>query len=127
MKKIGFITTNKVLAQSLAAMVKTHSRLAFEPFLLLNPPQAALDAELLRLDIAVVDIIEGASNKAQAVQSFCEHIRLAIPGCRVLLLVSPDDTLGHQIAIEATKRKTADDFVFYDTSLDYLFAKLAAF
>jgi len=30
------------------------------------------------------------------------------------------------MAIDAIKNKTADDFVFYDTSLDYLFAKLAA-
>ena len=31
------------------------------------------------------------------------------------------------MAIGTIKSSAADDFVFYDTSLEYLFAKLAAF
>lgn len=56
-KKIGFITTNKVLAQSLAAAVRSNPDLRLEPFLLLNPHQATLDADLAGIDIAVVDVI----------------------------------------------------------------------
>ena len=31
------------------------------------------------------------------------------------------------MAIDAIKSRAADDFVFYDTSLEYLFAKLETF
>lgn len=127
MKNIGFITTNTMLAQSLATMVKNHSDLSLEPFLLLDPHQATLDAEVLKIDIAVVDVIDGVSDKAETALSFCKVVRQAIPACRLLLLVSQDDKLGRNMAINAMKNKDADDFVFYDTSLDYLFAKLAAF
>lgn len=127
MKRIGFITTNKVLAQSLAAAVASKPGLGFQPFLLLNPQQAALDAELLGIDVAVVDVIDGASAQAEAVLSFCRGLRNKLDGCRLLLLVSQADKAGRALVVDAMKRKAADDFVFYDTSLEYLFAKLAAF
>ena len=123
MKRIGFITTNKVLAQSLAAMVKNHPDWAFEPFLLLDPGQAALDAAVLELDAAVVDAADGA---AGATGALCGSLRRAAPGCRLLLLVPQGGRAGRKTAIEAVKSHAADDFVFYDTSLDYLLAKLAA-
>jgi hypothetical protein len=72
MKNIGFITTNTMLAQSLATMVKNHSDLSLEPFLLLDPHQATLDAEVLKIDIAVVDVIDGVSDKAETALSFAK-------------------------------------------------------
>ena len=81
----------------------------------------------MKIDIAVVDVIDGASDETETALSFCKIIRQAIPGCRLLLLVSQDDKLGRKMAINAMKNKDADDFVFYNTSLEYLFAKLAAF
>lgn len=126
MKNIGFITTSKVLAQSLAAAVKCNPELGFEPFLLLDPRQASLDAELLKIDAAVVDVTDGASSETEATLSFCKRLRASLPDCRLLLLVSQDDMTGRETAIRAVKEKLADDFVFYDTSLEYLFAKLAA-
>jgi len=116
MKRIGIVTTNKVLAQSLAAAVNGCPDWGFEPFLLLDPNQAALDAEVLRLDAAVVDA--GA-----AMEGSCETLRKTAPDCRLLLLVPQD---GRRHAIKAVRSKAADDFVFYDASLDYLLAKLAA-
>ena len=122
MKRIGFITTNKVLAQSLAAAVKNNPALGFEPFLLLDPRQAALDAELLRIDAALVDVGAVAGDT----EAFCEALRRAAPGCRLLLLVPQGGATGRGTAIRAVKSRAADDFVFCDTSLDYLFAKLAS-
>lgn len=127
MKKLGFVTTNKVLAQSLAAAVKSNAALGLEPFLLLNPQQAPLDAEVLKLDIAIVDVMDTMVEEPEAVLCLCERLREALPHCRLLLLVSQDDKAGKKMAVNAVKRKAADDFVFYDTSLEYLFAKLTAF
>ncbi|MCL2107462.1 MAG: hypothetical protein FWH26_10465 [Oscillospiraceae bacterium] len=119
MKKIGLVTTNKVFAQSLAAAIKGRPDWGIEPYLLLNPRQAALDAEVLRLDAAVVDMADAAPNETEA---FCRTLRQT-GNCQLLLLV-PE--AGRKTAISAVQSKAADDFVFYDTSLDYLFAKLAA-
>lgn len=127
LKKVGFITTNKVLAQSLVTIIKGYSELKIEAFMLLNPHQAALDAEVLKIDVAVVDINAGASDRSQALWSLCETLRQTLPKCRILLFVPQDDKEGLDTAMEAIKEKAADDFVFYGSSLDYLFAKLVAF
>lgn len=127
MKRIGFITTNKVLAQSLAAAMKNNPDLGFEPFSLLNPHQASLDAEILKINVAVIDVMENVSKETETVLLFCEELRKTVPACRLLLLVSQDDETSRKMAINAMKRKIVDDFVFYDTSLEYLYAKLAAF
>ena len=125
-KKIGFITTNRVLAQSLVAAIKHYPDLAFDSFLLLDGGQAVLDAEILNIDVAVIDVIEGATDETRTISALCGALRRVTPSCRLLLLLSQDDRAGRDMAIEAVKSKTADDFVFYDTSLDYLLAKLIA-
>ncbi|MGI6497369.1 MAG: hypothetical protein ACOX0U_00755 [Oscillospiraceae bacterium] len=127
MKKVGFITTNKVLAQSLAAAVRNHPDLRLEPFLLLNPRQITLDADLVKIDIAVIDVMEAPPKEAETAGSICKKLRQTVPNCRLLLLVSQDNEKGCKMTIDAIKSGAADDFVFYDMSLEYLFAKLAAF
>ena len=126
MKKIGFATTNKVFAQSLATSVEKNPALGFVPYLLLNPNQAAIDAEALGIDVAVVDVISGITD-AEQILSFCRKLRQTVPGCRLMLLVSQNDKAGCELAIKATKNSNADDYIFYDASLQYLFAKLSAF
>ena len=120
MKKIGFITTNKVLAQSLSATVRGRPDWGIEPYLLLNPRQAALDADILQLDAAVIDVADGIP--IEETEAFCHSLRTAA-GCRLLLLVPK---AARRMAIRAVKSNAADDFVFYDTSLEYLLAKLTA-
>ena len=126
MKKIGFITKNKVLAQSLASLIEDNPNLSFKPFLLLNIPQAALDAEVLGIDIAVIDVLANTSQEADAILTLCQKLRQTLPACRILLLVQQDIDRGRETAIAAVKNNIADDYVFCDQSLDYLIAKLRA-
>jgi len=119
MKKIGFVTTNRVLAQSFAVAAKHRPNREFETHLLLNPRQAAVDAEVLRLDAAVVDAAGMAPGETAA---FCQTMRQT-DDCRLLLLVP---TTGRGMAMGAVEDRAVDDFVFHEASLDYLFAKLAA-
>lgn len=120
MKKIALITKNKIFAESLAVAIKSMPDLEFKPFLLLNSLQALLDAEVFEIDIALIDV-------ASFSLSFCEGLHNNLPKCHLLLLVSQDDWEIRKMATEAKKKKVVDDFVFYDASLKYLFAKLAAF
>ena len=126
MKRIGFITKNKVLAQSLATLIKNNPDLEFEPFIMLNFRQAALDAELLKIDVAVVEMIAGSKKEFGITLSLCEELRQAVPECTVLLLIPQDDKEGRDMAMTATERKAIDDYMFLDSSLDYLLAKLLA-
>jgi len=117
MKKIGFITRNKVLAQSLSSLIKNNLDLPFEPYVLLNFEQATIDVGILKIDIAIIEMIEEAL-------SLCEELRKTDPECRILLLVPQDNKELCDLAMKAVRVKSIDDYVFLDTSLDYLLAKL---
>ena len=116
-KRVGLITTNKVLAQSIAITIGSYPDLPLEPFLLLNSSQAVLGAEVLGIDVAVVDAMEGVSD-------LCEELRKKVPECRILLFAPQDNPTVRNMAIKAMKSKTIDDFVMSDASLDYMLAKL---
>ena len=123
MKNIGFITTNKIFAQSFASTIKIQKYLDFHPFLLLNPKQASLDIVIMKIDIAVVDIVE-------MLPKILIHFLLFVRNCKLLnqiyvfTFASQDDHVDRRLAMDAVRNGKADDFVYYDTSLDYLFAKL---
>jgi len=125
-KKIGFITKNKVLAQSLASLIKSNRDIPFEPYLMLNLEQAAIDAEVFKIDIAVVELAEEATSETGVVISLCKELRKASPGCQILLLVPQDIKRSRDEAMKAINDNIIDDYVFLDTSLDYLLAKLLA-
>ena len=126
MKKIGFIMTNKVLAQSLITIMKNYPELEVEPFMFLNPRQAPVDVEVSKIDVAILDVGKEVLDESGAVSPFCETLRASLPDCRILLFVSQDDERARAAAVAAIREKTADDFLFYDSSLDYLFAKVLA-
>jgi len=127
MKRIGFIAKNKVLAQSLASLIKNNQNLPFEPYVFKNYKQAAIDAEIFKIDVAVIEMIEEVSAETGVFISLCNELRNTSPDCRILLLVPQDEKYNRDTAMEAVNKKIADDYVFLDTSLDYLLAKLLAF
>ena len=124
MKKIAFISKRKVLIQSLCDAIKSNSRLNFETYSLYNIEQSLVDVEVLGVDVIVIDVSEDKKNDSL---SLCDKLRTVLPDCKLLLLISLDDKEAKDFAVSAVKDGSADDFVFYDTSLEYLFAKLAAF
>ncbi|OJX46076.1 MAG: hypothetical protein BGO78_04105 [Chloroflexi bacterium 44-23] len=127
MKKIALITANKILAQGLDAAVKAMPDLEFKFFMLLNSHQALLDAEIFEIDVALIDVMDRYAEGKETPLEFCERLHNSLPNCHLLLLVSQDDIASRKMATEAKKQKIVEDFVFYDASLKYLFAKLAAF
>lgn len=127
MKKIALITTNKILAQSLAAAIKVMSTFEFEFILLLDSRQALLDAEIFEIDVALIDVMDNDTKEKESPISFCEGLHNKLPNCHLLLLVSQDNSVSRNMATEAKRNNIVEDFVFYDASLKYLLAKLAAF
>ena len=58
MKKVALITTNKILAQSLSVAMRNMEDLEFEFFMLLDANQALIDAEIFKIDVALIDIMD---------------------------------------------------------------------
>jgi len=125
-KTVAFITTRRVLGQSLARVIETRPELGLEPQLLLNMEQAALDAEVLKVDVAVIDQIDSSAEGLVAALRLCAQMRAAVPACRLILLLSQGDAVGREIAMESKRGGSIDDFVFQDTSVEYLLAKIVA-
>ena len=126
MKRIGFISKNRVLAQSLATLIKNNLDLPFEPHVLQNIEQAVMDVGILKIDVAVIEMIAEASGKTGNILLLCTELRQTAPDCQILLLVPQENVLNCEMAIKAVNTGVVDDYVFLDTSLDYLFAKLLA-
>ena len=122
MKKVGFITKNKMLMQSLHAATEAKAQADFELLAMLNYKQAALDAEVLAIDVAVVD---GNHEIGTALQ-LCGRLRSAAPSCKILFMISQTGRADSEIAVAAKRVGRIDDFLFYDSSLEYLIAKLSS-
>lgn len=126
MKKIGLITTNRVLAQSVLAALQQEQCAALELHLLLDTDQVAMDAAIQEIDVAVLDVTGGIYTDYDQLQACCVTLKDVVPGCRILLLVPQQDQISCDMAMRAIRQGMAEEFVFYDTSLRYFFAKLAA-
>ena len=124
MKRIGFITKNRVLAQSLATLIKNNLDLPFEPYVFQKFEQAAIDVEVFEIDVAVVETIAEDPEGSGAITSLCSELRKTSPNCQILLLVNQENRNSRDEAMKAINEKSADDYIFLDTSLDYLMAKL---
>ena len=107
--------------------MKAMPDMEFEIFMLLNSQQALLDAEIFEIDVALIDVLDCYKKEKESPLSFCEELHKSLPNCHILMLVSQDDLACREMATNAKKKKIVEDFVFYDASLKYLFAKLSAF
>ena len=100
MKTVLFISSNKMLGQGLSEAIRSKPELDFLWAAQLNYPQAAVGVDIFHADVVILDIVDQAETERAVVRT---------------------------VAVEAKNAGLADDFVFYDSSLSYLLAKLAAF
>lgn len=88
---------------------------------------AALTAEACLPVISVVEIPEsGPWRTAEKCLAVCDAIRRQFPNCKQLILCNEDDMDSCVAAIRAKRANRIDDFLFYDSSVHYLFSKLEA-
>ncbi len=125
MKTVLFISSNKMLGQGLSSAIQAKPELDVRWAAQLQYPQAMVGVEIYQADVVVLDIVDQA-DLDQAVR-ICRSLRREEPGVKILLLVRPEQAAVRKVAVEAKNTALADDFVFYDSSLTYLLAKLAAF
>ena len=124
MKTVLFISSNKMLGQGLSAAIQSKPELDFRWAAQLNYPQAIVGVGVFHADVAILDIVD-QTDMEQAVET-CRLIRRDAQGAKILLLVRPEQAVVRKVAVDAKNAGLADDFVFYDSSLTYLLAKLEA-
>jgi len=76
--------------------------------------------------LALVEIPERQGDPAQEALDVCKDIREVCPGCKVMLMCPEKDNKCIEVCVEEKKKGEIEDFVFYDTTPEYLAKKLEA-
>lgn len=122
-KKILLITSRKILSDALIAQTKNDMR--FELRAEQSYASALSTAISYMPGVVVVEIPEsGIFRFAEKCLAICDAIRKQVPGCKQVLICSESDADSCRAAIQAKQENRIDDFLFYDTSVHYLFSKL---
>ena len=76
--------------------------------------------------LALVEIPEQHGDPAQEALRVCDNIREVSPGCQIMLMCPEHDKKSVDACVDAKKKGMIEDYVFYDTSPEYLTSKLQA-
>ena len=124
-RTIVLIVWRKPIAQGLAQRLRDDPgiHLIFEPSY-----SRAHQAVCSRATGAVlIEVAEsGGQHGISDCLALCAHLRGAAPQCKLLLMCPERDRAAVARAVEAKRLGHIDDFVFYDSSIDYVASKLLA-
>ena len=76
--------------------------------------------------LALVEIPERRGAPLQEAFDVCDDIKEVCPNCKIMLMCPEQDTKSVDACVEAKKKGDIEDYVFYDTSPEYLTSKLKA-
>ena len=124
MKTVLFISSNKMLGQGLSAAIQSKPELDFLWAAQLNYPQAIVGVDIFHADVVILDVVDQVDMDLAV--EICRSIRRDEQDVKILLLVRPEQAVVRKVAVDTKNAGLADDFVFYDSSLTYLLAKLEA-
>lgn len=124
MKTVLFISSNKVLGQGLSVAIRAKRGFNFRWMARINYLQAAACVDIFHADVVILDVVD-QENMDQAIE-ICRAFRQGEQKVKILLLVRPEQAAVRKVAVDTKNIGLVDDFVFYDSSLTYLLAKLEA-
>ncbi len=124
MKTVLFISSNKMLGQGLSTVFQSKVELNFLCAFQLNAPQAIIGVDVFHADVVVLDVVDQVDMELAV--EICRSIRRNKHDIKIMLLVRPEQVIVRKVAVDIKNAGLADDFVFYDSSLTYLLAKLEA-
>ena len=124
MKTVLFISSNKVLGQGLSVAIRSKPGFNFRWEAQLNYLQAVACVNIFHADVVILDIVD-QENLEQAVE-ICQAFRQGEQNVKILRLVRPEQAVVRKVAVDTKNTGQVDVFVFYDSSLTYLLAKLKA-
>ena len=80
--------------------------------------------DIFHADVVILDVVDQVD--VELAVEICRSIRQNEQNIKILLLVRPEQAVVRKVAVDTKNAGLADDFVFYDSSLTYLLAKLEA-
>jgi len=124
MKTVLFVSSNKILGQGLSATILSKPEFDFRWEAQLQYSQAIVGADVFHADVVLLDVADQVDMKRAL--EICQSLRQNSQTTKILLLVRPEQAAVRAQAVDAKNAGQVDNFVFYDSSLSYLLAKLAA-
>ena len=76
--------------------------------------------------VALIEIAESGEYDSLRCLGICSKLRKETPDCKLLLMCPEQDKFCVAHAVEAKLDGLIDDFVFYDSTTDYLVSKLTS-
>ena len=113
-----------MLGQGLSEAIRSKPELDFLWAAQLNYSQAVVGADIFHADMVIVDVVDQMDMEYAA--DICQSLRENNRAVKILLLVRPEQPIVRRKSVDAQKAGLIDNFVFYDSSLTYLLAKLEA-
>ena len=124
MKTVLFVSSNKILGQGLSAAILSKPEFDFRWEAQLQYSQAIVGADVFHADVVLLDVADQVDMKRAL--EICQSLRQNSQTTKILLLVRPEQAAVRAQAVDAKNAGQVDNFVFYDSALSYLLAKLAA-
>ena len=74
--------------------------------------------------IALIEVAETAGHDTAHCLALCARLQETAPQCKLLLLCPETNPMAVARAVAAKRRGLIDDFIFYDSTTDYLASKI---
>jgi len=120
---ILLVMHRKVAAEAYARAIQEYA--GFSAYCEYDYADAAMTAKVRKADITIIEVPESQGRQLAQYVEICAAIRRVRPESKFMLLCSERSREGVQLAVAAMQSKEIDDYVFYDSTLDYFLSKLA--
>ena len=122
MQTIALIMRRKAVAQGLMQTLQEQPdfHVCFEP------DYAGADVAIRShgAKAALIEVAESGEYNVEHCLALCTWLRKETPSCKLILMCSEQDKCCISEVVAAKKDGRIDEFVFYDTSVEYLATKL---
>lgn len=121
---VALIMKRKVLAQSLMRLTREEKGIQ----MYFQPDYADADVVIrgCGASCALVEVAESGEYDVAYCLALCAWLKKETPACKLLLLCPENDEECISEVVAAKRAGKIDDFIFYDTSLEYLISKLCS-
>jgi len=124
LRTVLLVMYRKIVAQSWLLLLKNDGRVC--SYAEYSYENAVLTAEACGAQTVVVEIPESGPVSTKSCIDICRSLKKKDSKTKVLLLCCENSVEAKNAAISAQRNKIIDDFLFFDTSWDYLMSKLEA-
>ena len=121
---VALIMKRKMLAQSLMRLTREEKDIQ----MCFQPDYADTDVVIrgCGAGCALIEVAESGEYDVAYCLALCARLKRETPACKLLLLCPEIDEECIAEVVAAKRAGKIDDFIFYDTSLEYLISKLCS-